>query len=306
MLLENYIKETLRNIVTENINLKDKKVVDDITTKLNDKCKEVMGDLKSKGTEDTYSFYIYVYLENELYKNKPRCQELGEGVHRVGYEIPGTNLVIKLAKDDEGAKVNKQEIELSKRKHGLGASDFFVELYDYDSFSDMPYWMVCERVKPLGDINDLEKLSKIFPTFWSILKETDHYNSSAKLFKEIIVDTVRDTLLKSRYKKIKNYKDKVDRLARISKDINKDDHKINHKIFFGDLNKRKFYDVASSPVRIRDVIPFEDVVWGEDFKRLSEAFGYISTYDVHQDNWGIRFSDNPSPSDIVILDFQIY
>ena len=302
MVLKKYIREFL----LESFNLKDKKIVDDIVEKLDDKCKEVMFSLKSKGDEEHYSFYIYEYLENELYHNKPRCHELGEGAHRFGYEIPGTNLVIKLAKDDEGAKVNRQELELSKREHGPGASDLFIEVYDYDMFSDMPYWMVCERVEPLGDIDDLEKLSKIFPTFWSILKETDHYNSSAKLFKEVIVDTVREMLLKSRSKKIKNYKDKVDRLARISKDISKDDHKIKNKFFFGDLNKREFYDLASAPVRIRDVIPFEDIVWGEDFKRLSEGFNYISTADVHQDNWGIRISDNPKPSDIVILDFQIY
>ena len=306
MLLENYIKVKLRNIINENINLKDKKVVDDIIDKLNRKCKEVIRDLKSTGSEEDYSFYIHAHLENELYKNNPRCQELGEGAHRFGYEIPGTNLVIKLAKDEEGAKVNKQEIELSKRKHGHGASDFFIKVYDYDKFSDIPYWMVCERVEPLENINDLDKLSKIFPTFWSILKDADHYNSDAKLFKEIIVDTVRDALSKSKYKKIKNYKDKVDRLARISKDINKDDHEIENKLFFGDISKRKFYDIASSPVKIRDVIPFEEVVWGEDFKRLSKGFSYISTYDVHQENWGIRLSDNPSPSDIVILDFQVY
>jgi len=306
MILENYIKVKLRNIITENINLKDKKAVDVIIDKLSSKCKEVIRDLKSTGSEEDYSFYIHAHLENELYKNNPRCQELGEGAHRFGYEIPGTNLVIKLAKDEEGAKVNKQELDLSKRKHGSGASDFFIEVYNYDEFSDIPYWMVCERVEPLKNINDLDRLSKIFPTFWSILKDTDHYNSDANLFKEIVVDTVRDTLLKSKYKKIKNYKDKVDRLARISKDINKDDHKIEKKLFFGDINKRKFYDIASSPVRIRDVIPFEDVVWGEDFKRLSKGFSHISTYDVHQENWGIRLSDNPSPSDIVILDFQVY
>ena len=61
--------------------------------------------------------------------------------------------------------------------------------------------MVCERVEPLFDIEDLDKLIKIFPTFWSILKETDYYNSSASLFKEVIVDTVREMLSKSRSKK---------------------------------------------------------------------------------------------------------
>jgi hypothetical protein len=111
---------------------------------------------------------------------------------------------------------------------------------------------------------------------------------------------------KSRSKKIKNYKNKVRRLARISKNINKDDLEIEKKFFFGDVSKRAFYDLASVPSNIRNTVPFEDVVWGEDFKRLSVGFNHISTYDVHQENWGIRFSDNPKPSDIVILDFQIY
>ena len=57
-------------------------------------------------------------------------------------------------------------------------------------------------------------------------------------------------------------------------------------------------------ILISMIILLPRVIFYEDFKRLSAAFGYVSTSDMHDDNFGIKIVDNPSPSDIVILDFD--
>jgi hypothetical protein len=54
------------------------------------------------------------------------------------------------------------------------------------------------------------------------------------------------------------------------------------------------------------LVPFKDVVFGADFERFAIAFGYIKTSDLHGGNIAIISSNNPSPSDIVIIDFDIY
>ena len=36
-----------------------------------------------------------------------------------------------------------------------------------------------------------------------------------------------------------------------------------------------------------------------------KGFSYINTNDMHDDNFGIRITENPTPNDIVILDFDI-
>ena len=306
ILLKNYIKEILNKDLFESFNLKDKNIVDNIIKKLNSTSIETMNDLKSQGDEKYYYYYIFNYLENVLYENKPRCEELGEGAYRIGYEIPGTNLVLKLAKDDRGAEMNKQELEISRGRHGSGSRDIFIKIYEYDTISDDPYWMVCERVDPLGDVNDLVKLSKVFPTFWSILKDENPYKRIPGLFRELISDTLNYVIINSKVKKSKKYKDRISNLARFSKDIAKDDSKIDNKLFFGTLIRKEFYDIFVKKVNEKDVLSFEEVIWGEDFKKLATGLSHISTEDLHQDNWGIRYSDASSPDDIVILDFQLY
>lgn len=298
------LKKYIKLVLSESINMKDLVAVGAITEKLDIECKELMDKLSAKGDERYYFFYIYNYLENILYKNKPRCEELGYGVYRAGHEVPGTDLVIKLAKDKDGAKVNKKEIDISKGKHGLNASDMFVKVYEYDTFSEYPCWIVCERVLPLDDIDDLSILKKVFPTFWSILHDEDPYKRYASEFKDHITSSLSKSIKMSKVEKSKEYKAKISQLARISSDISGDDSKIDRKLFFGDIDKSKLYNIFTAG---RDnVLPFEEVVWGKDFDKLSKGFSYISTDDMHEGNWGVRNSKNPSAMDLVILDFELY
>ena len=41
-----------------------------------------------------------------------------------------------------------------------------------------------------------------------------------------------------------------------------------------------------------------------DLQKLLTCMKYIQTYDLHEGNIGIRISSNPTPDDIVILDFD--
>ena len=298
------LKKYIKLVLAESINTKDQVVVGAITEKLEIECKELMDKLSAAGDERYYFFYIYNYLENILYKNSPRCEELGYGVYRAGHEVPGTDLVIKLAKDKDGAVMNKKEIELSKGKHGLSVSDLFVKIYDHDTFSEYPCWMVCEKVIPLDDINDLSVLKKIFPTFWSILDEEDPYKKYASIFKDHIASSLSKAIKMSKIEKSKSYKEKINQFARISSNIPVDDSKIDRELFFGETDKLKIYNIFTKG---RDnVLPFKEVVWGLDFDKLNKGFSYISTDDLHEGNWGVRNSKNPSSIDLVILDFELY
>ena len=51
-------------------------------------------------------------------------------------------------------------------------------------------------------------------------------------------------------------------------------------------------------------IDFDEVVFYEDFKRLSRAYAYIRSNDMHEGNFGLTSLSNPSPESIVILDFS--
>jgi hypothetical protein len=87
------------------------------------------------------------------------------------------------------------------------------------------------------------------------------------------------------------------------------DRKYNKKkseIIFPSFSKENLYSKMSTHHSNPKLVPFKDVVFGEDFERFAIAFGYIKTGDLHGGNIAIISSNNPSPSDIVIIDFDIY
>jgi hypothetical protein len=48
----------------------------------------------------------------------------------------------------------------------------------------------------------------------------------------------------------------------------------------------------------------EEFELGEDWRRFLGAFRYIVSTDLHFNNLGMRYSSDPSPKDLVILDFD--
>ena len=55
-----------------------------------------------------------------------------------------------------------------------------------------------------------------------------------------------------------------------------------------------------------ELLPIEEIDFGKDVERLSRGLSYVGTTDLHEGNIGIVKSDQPSPNDIVILDFDIH
>ena len=68
-----------------------------IVEKLNYACKKVFDDLHAEGDESYYYHYIFGYLDNVAYRNKPKLEELSEGAFRRAYSIDGEEWVLKLS-----------------------------------------------------------------------------------------------------------------------------------------------------------------------------------------------------------------
>ena len=65
--------------------------------------------------------------------------------------------------------------------------------------------------------------------------------------------------------------------------------------------EKAFYDAVSD---LCDLVDFNDVVFYNDFKRISSAYAYIRSTDMHEGNFGLVSLQNPSPESFVILDFD--
>jgi len=264
MILIEYIKSYLN----ESLKSADMSYIEELVLKLNEACKKTFVELSNRGDEHNYYEYIFAYLDNVMYTNKPRVEELEEGVYRRAYAISSEDWVLKVSMDKAGAKINKKEIEISQGKHGLAAREIFLKVYDYDKISEVPCWIICQKVIPITYINDLNILKKAFPTFWNMIKEGDVHKSDGIHFTAMICMT----------------------LSAFGERRSKDKSP-----------KRAFYDAASA---ISDLYDFDDITFYDDFNRINKAFAYIRSSDMHEGNFGLVSLENPSPESIVILDFD--
>ena len=265
MILKEYVEEFLK----ESLKISDIPKIDMIIEKLNEESLELLNKLTERGDEEDYDHYIFGYLDNVAYKNEPRLEEIGEGEFRRVYNIPGEEWVLKLSMSKSGAKINKKEIEISQGKHGLSARDIFLKIYDYDKISDLPCWIICQKVIPMTDIEDLSILKKVFPTFWNIIKYDDDVHKTVGFH---FINMICATLMM------------------FAIYVNDDDP------------KKAFYEAAEATCDLHD---FSEVVFYDDFKRISTAYAYVMSTDMKAENFGLVSLENPSPDSIVILDFDI-
>lgn len=267
MILKQYIK----NYLIENLKIADISVIDNIVESLNTTCKDLSEKLASQGREIYYYQHIFGYLDNIAYKNKPKLEELNEGAFRRAYSITGEEWVLKLSMNAEGAKINKEELEISQGRHGLAARDIFLKIYDYDKISDFPCWIICQKVVPMSDIDDLNILKKAFPTFWNIIKKEELNKNPSWSERYKFINMISTTIgLFGYYLKTQK-------------------------------PEKAFYDAANATY---ELIDFEDVVFYKDFQKISSAYSYIRSTDMHEGNFGLVSLKNPSPDSIVILDFD--
>ena len=270
MILKEYVEAFLK----ESLKILDIPKIDMIIEKLNEESLELLNKLTERGDEEDYDHYIFGYLDNVAYKNKPRLEEIGEGAFRRVYNIPGEEWVLKIAIDNIGSIVNKQEVEISQGMHGLAARDIFLKIYDYDKVSKNTKWIISQKVIAVEDVTDIEILKKVFPTISNAVK-----SESVSFFDFI-------GLLGNTISSFASY-------------LNKDEG----------TPKELFYKAIKSyfPASFIDssVVPYEEFKTYKDFDRINQAYAYVRSIDMHEGNFGLIDLENPSPDSIVILDFDI-
>lgn len=211
---------------------------------------------------------------------------VGSGLQRKVYSLPGENWVLKIAYGRNNTdyrkslESNEEEVRISEGGHGMGARDLFVKVLGSDKLSDLPTWIITEKVIVLRVAEDyfsLSDMEKIFPTFFSLL------NKNSKVFDEVYTfcDFVSNvfTYLGRQDVPGSNYKG---------------------------LSKERFYKIVSLSAPYGEKITeFNKVTFGEDYNKIIRACAYNRPGDIHDGNLGIINSGNPSPRDIVILDYMI-
>ena len=214
-------------------------------------------------------------------------KKLGAGAYRKAYTLDGEDWVLKLAygysnEDFKSAVMdNAGEVNISQGDHGIGARDLFVQVYDWDRISDQPSWLLTQKVVSLEKAHkhfSITDIERIFPTLWSALKSSAMQKKNVSAFCDFVSDTFVEM---SMYV--------------VTKEKNS-----------AGLSRLGFYRAMKEGVlRDEDLVAFEEVYFGEDFFRIAKACAYSRPDDMHSGNIGLVPSDNPSPGDVVVLDYMI-
>ena len=214
--------------------------------------------------------------------------KIGAGAYRKVYSSEGEDWVLKIAygfSSDEfaGAKIdNAEEVDISQGKHGVGARDLFVQVYDWDKISDNPVWVFAQKVVPLEAADEhfsISDMQKIFPTLWSALVENSHQRQSFDSFCDFVIDT-------------------YDELS---------SGKVSKKDIKSGLSREGFYNAMKEAVlHESDLVSFDEVVFEEDYTRIARACAFNRPDDMHSGNIGIvPASAGLGPSNIVVLDYML-
>lgn len=304
---ESNLRHLIRSLLLESFKPEDHNIVKDIVRDLNLASKEIIDEFSNK--EDFYK-YIVDKLDNVVTKSGSGFEYLDEGAFRAVYAVPNQEWVLKLASNLEGAKVNKTEVALGSGFHGIGASNLFVKVYDYDRVNDLPWWIICQRVIPLTEVEDIRLLKQVFPTFWNFLNSVTsddfHINNRANL---IMNDVCSFTgFISNILIKCIATSQKVKKPTRDDKGwdylYKKQKTPLYSRLSYKGLNDKMIYNAVYEYFK-GNILPFEDIKFDKDIRKLSQGLTYVGTTDLHDGNIGIVKTNNPSPNDIVILDFDV-
>ena len=264
MLLKQYIFEVL--------NMRDESSISRLVNYLNSNRKELKNliwdnDPWEIGEEEMGR------LDDFLLKGNRNLKFLGQGLHRRVYTVPGEEWILKVGTSQSGISANKTEVEIGSGKHSLGAKNILNKIFDYDKLEGKEaLWTISHKVIPLSNINDLDVLKKAFPTLWNMLHEDDITLKSAESFRSMIGDVFQSFPFV-----LKHFSD-------------------------GGDAKKAFYDAAKRCEY--NCIDFDDVVFYKDFAKISQAYAFIGSNDMHEGNFGLESLANPSPDSIVFFDFS--
>ena len=322
--------EGWRGYIVESLKSSESKDIEKISSELN----EIVRGVREENAENESvvddvgkrfrSVSIPVDVEREVrtavlgYVSRyPGMGKLGAGLERSGWSVDGAGWVVKIASNGSGCMTNKSEIDYSKRSDGSGLQDMFVRVFEQDEVSDLPVWYICERVIVLNNIKDIGVMKKLLPTFWRVYSEID-FEVLNSLFwdkyedgEKIISGVERDLKFFGRFvfsmlkKSVWRGREQLNRNVRVGRRIQgrrgweEFDPKVYLKNVLVTVSGDNFFNNA------RELgYKGEEFELGEDWNKFLSVFRYIVSSDLHFNNLGMRYSSDPSPEDLVILDYD--
>lgn len=225
------------------------------------------------------NMYRFMVSEMMYSLEKSGYKKIGEGATRTVYSRDADPYVIKLNTAGRHSNANLDELDIATGKHGLQSREFVPHVISKDDhFPDSPAWIIVEKVLPLKDMS-ASLYSKIFPTFH-------------KLFPNKELGGIVYTLT-SMFSQM----DDVPESDSFAFTSTQDFIEFFCDIVEGTYNVNEYNESYLNKLRENNIIPL-------DLKRFLSCMKYIYTADLHDENIGIRISSNPSPNDIVVLDFD--
>lgn len=212
--------------------------------------------------------------------SKAGMEHVGSGAYRAVYGFDDCDWVIKVSKSGmSGMRMNAEEVRIGKGEHGMGARDLFTRLYSWDSKSELPTWLVTERVINLDNIGkhlSVEDMAVVFPTFWSAMSEDIKSVISVTGFANVIYRTLYDLGF------------------------------VERRIGGGSLSlgREEFYNAIRGNLR-SGAVNASDIEWGGDWKKIVRACAWTRPVDTHKGNIGVSLGRDLGPDAIVILDYQL-
>ena len=314
------LRKIIRNILQESLNLEDSRSIQDTIRILNSESQTLKDELANKGdrAKTFFNFQISDRLDSVIGSFQLDYEFLDEGAFRKVYALPNQEWVLKLATSVEGARVNRQEIQMSGINqsedvyHGLGARNIFTKVYDYDRANDLPWWTISQRVVPLHDIYDIDLLKRVFPTFWNILNSVTNNKDDFYLDRAYQKKNRSGSFIKFITSMLISVSIKSKKVKKPSKDdvgwkfLNKKQKPPYYSnLSYKGLTKEMIYNEASNMFG-GELLPIKEIRFERDIENLARGLAYVGTTDLHEGNIGIVKSSQPSPDDIVILDFDIH
>ena len=257
----------------------NKKLIREFHEKVN----ELVGSLKHLNFNvNNYDSKASIKIANILKKNG--YEAIGGGSYRAVYSRKDVPFVIKVGFSTAGMLSNKREaLAASSTDKSQNIKSILPHLYSHDkNFA----WVIFEKVIPLSryvkDINkEYNDIAKVFPTFHRIFSNSNSYHENPKsehLY--LIRDLISQTFYYITKNGTKDYKEIINQMK---------------------LECPSFGTIQDWKKDIENIISEESM---EDIKKFIEAASIDNTLDIAANNLGRRYSDNPSPKDIVILDFD--
>jgi hypothetical protein len=282
--MKSLLKEYVKAVIKEVYNTKD---IDNLSKTLDTIVSKYSHKYMAKSGEKLYDIATREVVAKLLqmgYTSLPDKED--EGATRDVYHRPQDPYVVKINKGSTGMSflkrtpANKSEIDIGTGMHGLDALNIVPKIINYDRFySEDPVWIIAERVTTLKLANE-SVLQYIFPTFFNTFK-INVKDNIVFVLQNIFSQTDGSTP-----DELPIYQMRLQDFVDIYCDL------VSFQYPEDEIDLNYIDQLRQGTVKPRDL------------QKLLVCMKYVQTSDLHEGNIGIRISSNPTPDDIVILDFD--